>query len=307
MTKNGKCLWIVETLLRTDGLSLRELNDRWMQSSLCDDGRQLHERTFARYREFISSEYAIDIEYSPSTNKYFIENADEIRDNALYRYLLSAYRIADLNTMAIHHRNRLLLEPTPTGTQHLSPLLQAIDRGATVLFDYTSYYDVERLQHWELIPCFLRIFEGRWYLIAEYMDHSKAKVFALERISELRIGSNLMQPVRVTDAAVYYADCFGIIREDRAPSLVRLWADREQRCYLRAQPLHESQREVETADDHSLFEYWVRPSFDFYQKVLWMREKVCIVSPDSVRGEMAAIVGRMAAMYGAAPQGSGTR
>ena len=103
MTKNGKCLWIIDKLLRSDGLSLRDLNNEWEASSLYD-GTLLHERTFGRYKEFISSEYAIDIEYSHSTKKYFIANADEVRHNTLYNYLLSAYRVASLNTHIMQSR-----------------------------------------------------------------------------------------------------------------------------------------------------------------------------------------------------------
>lgn len=295
MTKNGKCLWIVDTLLQTGGLSLRELNDRWERSSLYD-GKPLHERTFARYKGHIASEYNIDIGYSPAINRYFVENCEEVRSNALYRYLLSAYRIAGLNTEALHHRDRLMLEPVPTGTEHLSTLLQAIDEGRTVRFDYTSYY-AEDTQHWELIPGFLRIFEGRWYLIAEYMDHSRAKTFALERIAALNIGERQLAPSPEVTPDIYYQGCFGIIHEERKPVLIRLRADRQQRCYLRAQPLHASQEEAETGEEYSVFTYYLRPSFDFYQRVLWMREKVELLGPDEVRAEMAEIVSQMAGMY----------
>ncbi|MCM1218553.1 MAG: WYL domain-containing protein [Lachnospiraceae bacterium] len=295
MTKNGKCIWIIDTLLQAGELSLRELNDRWERSSLYD-GKSLHERTFARYKEHIAAEYNIDIGYSPSANKYFIENREEVRTNALYRYLLSAYRIAGLNTQALHHKDKLMLEPVPTGTEHLSTLLQAIDEGRTVLFDYTSYYE-DAPQKWELIPCFLRIFEGRWYLIAEYMDRSRAKTFALERISGLSIGERRLAPSPEITPDEYYQGCFGIIHEERRPRMIRLRADRQQRCYLRAQPLHESQSEVETTAEYSVFEYYLRPSFDFYQKVLWMREKVELLAPEDVREELAAIVGQMARMY----------
>ncbi len=295
MTKNGKCLWIIDTLLQVGKLSLRELNDRWERSSLYD-GNLLHERTFARYKDFIADEYNIDISYSAATNKYYIENSEEVRTNALYRYLLSAYRIAGLNTQALHHKDKLMLEPVPTGTEHLSMLLQAIDEEHTVKFKYRSYYS-DGVQKWELIPCFLRIFEGRWYLVAEYMDRSKAKTFALERMSNLRIGAAHLQPSPKTAPETYYAGCYGIIHEMRKPCLIKLRADKQQRCYLRAQPLHESQEEIETTDEYSVFEYYLRPSFDFYQKVLWMREKVELLGPNEVRNEFAAIIRRMAAAY----------
>lgn len=297
MTKNGKCLWIIDTLLQMrDGLSLRELNDRWERSSLYDD-KPLHERTFARYKEFIAAEYNIDITYSVVTNKYSIENAADIRNNALYRYLLSAYRVAGLNTQVLHHRERLMLEPVPTGTEHLEMLLRAIDECRTVVFNYESYYS-DKPQDWELIPCFLRIFEGRWYLVAEYIGRERVKTYALERITNLRIGEKSLRPSEGITSADYYTGCYGIIRDDsKKAELIYLRADKQQRCYLRAQPLHISQKEVECGEDYSVFEYYLRPSFDLFQKILWMRDKVEIVAPESVRAEFAELVRKIAAKY----------
>ena len=300
MTKNGKCLWIIDTLLHTGEWSLKELNAKWERSTLrdSDDTSRLHERTFARYKEFIAGEYGIDIEYSPSTNKYFIANADEVKKNALYRYLLSAYRVADLNTRMIRHKEQMMFEPAPTGVEHLETMLKAIEEGRTVRFDYRSHYRDEPTRDWEVIPCFLRIFEGRWYLVAELTDRTDTRRLALERMSALRITENRMMPSPGITPSEFFEGCYGIIRESHLkPRLIRLKADAQQRNYLRAQPLHESQEEVETVADYSVFTYYVRPSFDFFQRVLWMREKVEILGPDDVRAEMAKIVGQMAAMY----------
>lgn len=104
MTKNVKCIWIVDTLLKYNELSPRELNTRWERSSLYE-GDSLHERTFARYKEYIANEYGTNIEYSPPINKYFIENSENPHQCAL-RYLLSAYRIAKQDTLAIHPKER---------------------------------------------------------------------------------------------------------------------------------------------------------------------------------------------------------
>ena len=157
------------------------------------DNRRIQERTFSRYKEHIANEYAIEIDYSPSTNTYDIVNREAIRDNALYRYLFAAYHIADLNTQTLRHRDRVMMEPVPTGAEHLATILDAIDRKRTVRFNYTSYYSPE-LQDWELVPAFLRVFEGRWYLIAEYLNRQRVKTFALERISRLQIGETQAEP-----------------------------------------------------------------------------------------------------------------
>lgn len=296
MTKNGKCLWIIQTLLHAGALSLRELNAYWEKSSLYD-GKRLQERTFSRYKEYIANEYAIDIAYSPASNQYYIINQNEIRDNALYRYLLAAYHIANLKTQTLQHRDRMMMEHIPTGTEHLDILLEAIERHRTIKFSYISYYS-PIMQDWELIPAFLRIFEGRWYLIAEYMNRQRVKTFALERMSNLHIGETQAVSSPKLVPAEYYAGCYGIIREEaKPPQLILLRADKQQRCYLRAQPLHESQEERLTTEDYSLFSYYLRPTFDFYQRILWMREKVELLEPEEVRQEMADIVRHLAAKY----------
>ena len=148
------------------------------------------------------------------------------------------------------------------------------------------------------IPAFLRIFEERWYLIAEYKDRQRVKTFALERILDLRIGDMEATASPYISPEEFYAGCFGIIREEeKSPLLIRLRADRQQRCYLRVQPLHASQEEVEMTDDYSVFSYYLRPSFDFYQRILWMREKVELLGPDDVRAEMVGIIEQMAERY----------
>ena len=300
MTKYGKCLWIIDTLLHAGELSLKELNEKWERSSLRDaeDTTRLHERTFARYKDFIASEYGIDIDYIPSTRKYHIANTDEIKSNALYRYLLAAYRVSDLNSHMIRRRAQMMFEPTPTGVEHLESLLTAIDRGCTIQFDYQSYYQTELISNWEVIPCFLRIFEGRWYLIAELTDRSDTRRLALERMSSLRITEHKIIPSPGITPQEFFDGCYGIIRESHLkPELIYLKADKQQRNYLRAQPLHESQEEIEIKTEHSIFTYFVRPSFDFFQRILWMRDKVEIIAPSHIRSEITQIVKRLAQIY----------
>ena len=72
----------------------------------------------------------------------------------------------------IRRKDQMMFEPAPTGIEHLETMLKAIEEGRTVQFDYQSYYSNEPARAWEMIPCFLCIFEGRWYLIAELTDRS---------------------------------------------------------------------------------------------------------------------------------------
>lgn len=67
--------------------------------------------------------------------------------------------------------------------------------------------------------------------------------------------------------------------------------------YVRSLPLHPSQQEIETADGYALFHYYLRPSFDFIQHLLWHREYLEVLSPISLRREIASILKEMSSYY----------
>ena len=295
MEKSEKCLWIVDTLLRSNGLSFKEINEKWERFVNYEES--LIERTFNRYKEHIANCFGLDIEYSRSTNTYFIVNKEDVANNALYRYLLGAFHVRALETLAIKHRNRVMMEDIPQGVEYLATVLKAIDEGKTVSFFYQSYFSTEQREPLNVIPCFVRMFEGRWYLIAEYLDRSNTRVYALERMREVSVGSLSLRYKPESNPEDYYQGCFGIIRDEQKPALIQLKVYAQQVKYLRSLPLHPSQKEIETQADYSLFSYYLRPSFDFMQKILWHREKVEVLEPVEVRMEMKRLIENMLEMY----------
>lgn len=64
-----------------------------------------------------------------------------------------------------------------------------------------------------------------------------------------------------------------------------------------ALPIHESQREVETAKDWSIFEYRLEPCYSFYQQLLWHKEKLEVLEPQWVRDEIKELVKKMLEAY----------
>ena len=67
--------------------------------------------------------------------------------------------------------------------------------------------------------------------------------------------------------------------------------------YVKARPIHASQQEIEQGEGWSIFSYWVRPSYNFYQALLWQREKVEVLEPVEVREEMNMIVEKILFHY----------
>ncbi|MFQ9070342.1 MAG: helix-turn-helix transcriptional regulator [Bacteroides stercoris] len=294
MGKLEKCLYIVELLSRGKPLSLKEINEHWQYSSLYDD--EIIAKTFGRYKEYISDVFAIDIEYDMRAKKYYIANFDYIKNNSLYKYLLSAFHVQGLMELAMKHREQLVLEAASSGVEYLHTILEAIDRKVSIEFDYHSF-NRQTVTHHECIPCFLKTWEQRWYLVAEPLNRKNPTVYALERISNLRLTEQCLEPSSHIAPQSYFEGCYGVNHEDCAPMLITIKVYGAQVDYIKARPIHSSQEEVEQGDGWSLFSYWLRPSYNFYQALLWHREKLEVIGPESVREEMKRIVSEILRLY----------
>lgn len=60
--------------------------------------------------------------------------------------------------------------------------------------------------------------------------------------------------------------------------------------YIKSKSIQESQEEIEMSDGWSIFNYWLRPSYNFYQALLWHREKLEVLEPECVRNEIKEII-----------------
>lgn len=295
MGKLEKSLFIVEQLSGGKRLSLKELNERFERSSLYDG--EILPRTFARYKEFILMNWGIIIEYDFSNGTYYIENEDYADTTELYKYLLTSIRVSNLTAEIMRNRDRVHFSPVSTGIDNLYPILTAIESKKTIEFDYFTFGNQEARHH-DRFPCFVQEWEGRWYLVAEHQNHSIPTVFALERMSNVKIGKVEGQPKNSIDPNVYFAGSFGVNHNiGIQPEEIRIKFYDAQIDYVKAKPLHSSQKEIAVGDGWAIFLYNLSLCFNFYQQVLWHREKAEIVYPEKAREEMRAIISTIAEKY----------
>ena len=65
----------------------------------------------------------------------------------------------------------------------------------------------------------------------------------------------------------------------------------------RSLPLHPSQKEIETSEDCTVFEYHLQPTYDFIQELLLHGPDVEVIQPNSLRQTMKQRITEMAALY----------
>ena len=295
MSKLKKCLYLINLLERKGALTLKEINDCYQYSSLYE-GDEILPRTFTRYKDYIAETFPCYIDYNQRTGKYELHRHQALygEDDSLYDYLLSAYHIEGLTELALKHRDKILLSDAPTGVENVQIILEAIDRQKGIECEYYSF-NHKTVKHQLLIPYFLRTWEQRWYLAAEPDNHHHGiSIFALERMEDIKLTKEKMFPSNRISVKEYFDGCFGINHSDnQKPEIIRIKIYGSQVEYVRALPIHESQKEIETESEWSIFEYRLVPCYNFFQQLLWHREKLEIIEPQYVRMELKATLQKM--------------
>ena len=278
-------------------MSLKEINNHYQYSSIYDG--EIIPRTFARYKDYIAETFPCYIDYNQSTNQYFLKRYHQYgQDESLYNYLLSAYHIEGMSELAVKHRDKVKLLDAPTGVENVQIILEAIDKQKGIECVYDSFDRATKKQQL-LIPYFLKTWEQRWYLAAEPDNHHHGiSIFALERMDNIRLTEKKMLPSNDVTADEYWEGSFGVNHSDnQVPEQIVIKAYGAQAEYIRALPIHESQKELERTDEYTIFEYHIVPCFNLFQQLLWHREKLEIIAPIKMREEMKKIVQNIISLY----------
>ena len=129
MSKLKKCLYLINLMERKGPMTLKEINNYYQYSSLCE-GDEIQPRTFLRYKDYIDETFPCYIDFNQRTGKYELHHHKTLygEDDSLYDYLLSAYHIEGMTELALKHREKILLTKAPTGVENVQIILEAIDK-----------------------------------------------------------------------------------------------------------------------------------------------------------------------------------
>lgn len=304
----GRYIWLVDILKRHKRLTLKEINILWQESSL-GYGDPLPRKTFNNHRQAIADIFDVYIECDKKNGyKYYIDEPERLEGNNFRNWLLNSY--ATLNQIQADKRleNRILFEETPSGQTWLTCIAEAMRLNRVLRITHQGFGKPEPFT-FEIEPYCLKVAIRRWYVLARspyYSERNKEKgikptnvfrVYALDRISDIQESDKTFTLDKNFDANRYFEGCCGVIFSDEPAARVVIRAYEGFADYLRTLPLHQSQRELESDKDSTLFEYHVKPTFDFYQLVLAQGDQMEILEPESIRKEMRNITINLMSYY----------
>ena len=274
-------IWLVNTIHRFGRLTLEEINRRWLQTEM-SEGVPLARSTFNRHRDAILDMFGIIIECDRKDGfRYYIYNEEVLEEETIQNWMLSTLSVNSLLSESRSVHERIVLEPIPSDGEYLHKFIEAMKLGVRVLVNYRRYGAEASKSAMKLDPCFVKLFNKRWYALVKYpMPEANLFTLAFDRIVSLELTDEKAAYDKDFDPSAWFRDCYGIVRDPEVPvEKVVIRAFGREVFYLRDLPFHHSQKEVATTDGYSDFELTLRPTEDFLSPLLARGAAIKVLEP----------------------------
>lgn len=268
-------IWLIELLNRVGGASFKDIEDAWMDAKDINPVEEpLHRRTFYHHIDAIRERFGLCIYQDKKDKKYKVDDSHkELLSNLALNSYLNRY-----NGL----KQRVLTEDEPQASSDiLRKVFKAMHEGKKIGLHYRKYYDDTVAKVRVLEPYCLKMFKRRWYLLAK--ESENMKTFALddrtESVEELQESFEFPKDF---NAEAYFRDAYGVTTGK--PQTVKIKAYERETSYLRSDPIHHSQKEIETGNGYAVFSYYLYAKApEFIHTILSHGSSIEVLEPASLR------------------------
>ena len=291
-----KYIWLVQTFIRAgeNGLSLSEIEDRWEERFDSSYSR----RTFNNHREAVEEVFGIRIECNRSTNRYYVGYSQDIADeNAEMAWLINTFTVNNILSLGKERLSgRVSVEDIPSGHTHLTSIMEAMTEGYEIRIGYQKYTSSDT-DTYTVRPYAVKEASRRWYLIGYCLERKGLRVYGLDRVKRLDETGNTFRMDRKFSIDELFATSFGIYLPDGPGQTITFRTDETDARYLRDLPVHPSQTEIERREGSVTFSIFVCPNKALIMEFCKYGSSIEVLSPESVREEVASELDKAARLY----------
>ena len=290
-------IWIMKTVHREKKITMAELNRLY---SLDFEGEEkIPPSTFKRDLFEIGRSFNIYIEgvRQRQSSYYYMINPHDFDEGSLGRMMVDKMQETVQISAALRDSeelgktnfgDRIQLEKNPSGEVHLSNIIKSIRDNIIIRFVYQGFWDTEE-EYVLLKPYFVKMAQRRWYVIGLRDDNGEMASFCLDRIKQLAMTPEHFTIPKDFDFKAYFKHSFGaLIEKDIDVEVVRIKVWGEQVKYLRSLPIHQSQQEIKEEKDYSVFQFRLKPTYDFKMEVLSHGSSWEVLQPRWFRQDVAS-------------------
>lgn len=224
--------------------------------------------------------------YAKTINQYKEYEVFKDFTNAIEK-VLDAVTIRKGISNKEHARSVVQTERTPrlTGSELIPTIVQALDSNQVIEFEYQKFEETVS-KSVKLHPYLLKEDRHRWYVIGRVEGHSEPTTkYALDRMLTLSIMEDKFEPIDF-DFDQYFAYSFGITVTNDEPLEVILSFTPLQGNYLKTLKIHHTQRTLIDNETEYRISVKVKPSWEFYEKILGYGNSVKVISPENIIEEV---------------------
>ena len=190
----------------------------------------------------------------------------------------------------------------------LGKLFTAISNKVVINLSYHTFSDPENVRQVVLHPYLLKQYNNRWYLLGAAEDGYILN-FALDRIDDIEQMSNIKYMEPDDGIEERFDDIVGVtLPQDAQVEKILLWVSDTQYPYIETKPLHGSQRIIRDAraeqlhkeygfSDGHFVEISCIVNTELKQLIASFIDQVVVLTPTSLRNEMAERVGALLKRY----------
>ncbi len=269
--------------LKKHPASFKEIQKHLVQESELRGYRlTISNRTFQRDREDILSLYHCDIQCNKAKNEYFIESTDE---DTINNRMLDAFNTFNALNSSVGYNAYVEFEKTASsGSENFHGILHAIKNKVVLKITYQSYWSHATGER-NIEPYFLKEFKNLWYLVGKDLVKGKIRTFALDRMKSIEITrKKFVYPIQEKPKS-YFNNCYGIIAGDHSKPIVPVVLSFQpfQGKYIKAMPLHPSQKIIKDSEDELIIKLDVYSTFDFEMQLLSYGPLIQVLEPIELR------------------------
>ena len=293
-----KYIWVVKTIHRAGRITLKELNEKWRANVDLSRGEDLPRQTFDRWKSGILDLFGILIDCEQRGGyHYYIANPKELSEGKLRTWLLSTYGTAETLSSNLSIHDRILTENIPSSQDHLSTVLEAMKSNNMLHITFKAF-TMKEPKRFLVEPYCVKMSAQRWYMLARNTEHKNLRLYSLDRIEAVEISNTRFVLPDDFNAKDYFAEFFGIVLDESVPlQTIILRADKYHQNYMRTLPLHPTQREIFACDDYADFELKLRPTYDFYMKLMSFGNMIKVLEPKNLQEEICKWLENTIEMY----------
>ena len=293
-----KYIWVVKTIHRAGRITLKELNEKWRANVDISRGEDLPRQTFDRWKSGILDLFGILIDCEQHGGyHYYIANPKELSEGKLRTWLLNTYGTAETLSSNLSIHDRILTENIPSSQDHLSTVLEAMKSNNMLHITFKAF-TMKEPKRFLVEPYCVKMSAQRWYMLARNTEHKNLRLYSLDRIEAVEISNTRFVLPDDFNAKDYFAEFFGIVLDESVPlQTIILRADKYHQNYMRTLPLHLTQREIFACDDYADFELKLRPTYDFYMKLMSFGNMIKVLEPKNLQEEICKWLENTIEMY----------